>query len=195
VRGQYTGYRSEEGVASESDTETFIALRCYIDNWRWAGVPFYLRTGKRLPKRVTEVVLRFCRVPHLPFAPVRTRGVGPNELVLRIQPDEGIRLCFAAKVPGPEFELRTVAMDMTWAEEFGTEPPEAYERLLYDALDGDATLFIRSDETDAAWRVVQPVLDAWADDPGQPIGYPAGSWGPREADRLLERDGRAWHLP
>ncbi|MBW8826757.1 MAG: glucose-6-phosphate dehydrogenase [Acidobacteria bacterium] len=195
VRGRYAGYLDEPGVAPDSRTETSVAMRLHIDNWRWAGVPFYLRTGKRLPKRATEVVLRFSAVPHLPFAPVQARRVGPNQLILRIQPDEGITLCFAAKVPGPEFVLRTVAMDMTWAEEFGTEPPEAYERLLHDALEGDATLFIRSDETDAAWRIVQPVLDAWRDDPSPPVTYAAGTWGPREADRLLERDGRAWRNP
>jgi glucose-6-phosphate 1-dehydrogenase len=195
VRGQYEGYRDEPGVDATSHTETFVAMRLRIDNWRWSGVPFYLRTGKRLPARVTEVVLRFRDVPHLPFAPTQVRKLGPNQLVLRIQPDEGITLRFGAKVPGTTFDIRTVEMDMTWCEEFGEQPPEAYERLLHDALLGDATLFIRSDEVDAAWRVVQPVLDAWALDANGPVRYSPESWGPREADRLLQRDGRAWRNP
>jgi glucose-6-phosphate 1-dehydrogenase len=195
VRGQYDGYRQEPDVDPKSRTETFVAMRARIDNWRWSGVPFYLRTGKRLPSRVTEVVLRFRDVPHLPFAPTQVRKLGPNQLVLRIQPDEGITLRFGAKVPGTTFDIRTVEMDMTWCEEFGEQPPEAYERLLHDALLGDATLFIRSDEVDAAWRVVQPILDAWALDPNGPVHYAPGSWGPREADRLLDRDGRIWRNP
>jgi len=195
VRGQYEGYREEPDVAPDSHTETFVAMRLRIDNWRWAGVPFFIRTGKRLPKRVTEVALRFRAVPHLPFAPTQTRRLGPNTLVLRIQPDEGISLSFGAKVPGTQFDIRTVQMDMTWCEEFGADPPEAYERLIHDALVGDATLFIRSDEVDAAWRVVQPVLESWRDEPNGPITYPQGSWGPRAADRLLERDGRQWRTP
>ena len=195
VRGQYEGYRDEQDVDPESTTETFVALRVKVDNWRWAGVPFYIRTGKRMATRVTEVVLRFRDVPHLPFATTQVRKLGPNLLVLRIQPDEGITLHFGAKVPGTTFDISTVDMEMTWAEEFGEDPPEAYERLLHDALSGDATLFIRSDEVDAAWRIAQPVLDAWADDGSRPVPYPIGSWGPKEADRLLEREGRAWRNP
>lgn len=195
VRGQYDGYRGEPDVDPKSTTETYVAMRLRIDNWRWSGVPFYLRTGKRLPSRVTEVVLRFREVPHLPFAPTQVRKLGPNQLVLRIQPDEGISLRFGAKVPGTTFDIRTVDMDMTWCEEFGQQPPEAYERLLHDALVGDATLFIRSDEVDAAWKVGQPILDAWALDPNGPVRYADGSWGPREADRLLDRDGRRWRDP
>jgi glucose-6-phosphate 1-dehydrogenase len=195
VRGQYQGYRDEPDVAPDSRTETYVALRVQVDNWRWAGVPFFIRTGKRMPKRVTEVALRFRSVPHLAFAPTQVRKLRPNTLVLRIQPDEGISLEFGAKVPGTQFDIRSVEMDMTWCEEFGADPPEAYERLIHDALLGDATLFIRSDEVDAAWRVVQPVLDAWAEEPNGPVAYAQGSWGPREADRLLERDGRSWRQP
>ena len=195
VRGQYRGYRDEPDVAPDSRTETFVAMRVRIDNWRWAGVPFFVRTGKRLPKRVTEVALRFRNVPHLAFAPTQVRKLGANALILHIQPDEGISLEFGAKVPDTQFDIRSVEMDMTWCEEFGSSPPDAYERLIRDALVGDATLFIRSDEVVAAWRVVEPVLDAWGDDPAAPVPYDQGSWGPREAERLLQRDGHAWREP
>jgi glucose-6-phosphate 1-dehydrogenase len=195
VRGQYASYRSEEGVAPESQTETYVAARLRVDNWRWAGVPFFVRTGKKLPRRVTEVALRFKAVPHLPFASTQTRKLGPNTLVLRIQPDEGITLTFGAKVPGQTFDIRTVDMEMTWCEEFATEVPEAYQRLLHDALVGDPTLFIRSDEVLAAWEVVQPILDAWTSDDHGPVPYADDSWGPRDADRLLERDGHTWRQP
>jgi glucose-6-phosphate 1-dehydrogenase len=205
VRGRYgpgtlrgeavPGYLEEPGVASDSTTETYLAMRLHIDNWRWSGVPFYLRTGKRLPRRVTEVALQFRHVPHLPFASTQVHQLGPNTLVLQIQPDEGISLSFGAKVPGQAFDVRTVAMDMTWCEQFGTEPVEAYERLLHDALTGDATLFIRSDEVDAAWRIVQPLLDAWSDHPGPPAEYRAGTWGPPEADALLRPGGHRWREP
>jgi glucose-6-phosphate 1-dehydrogenase len=195
VRGQYASYRSEEGVDPRSTTETYVAARLRVDNWRWAGVPFYVRTGKKLPKRATEVALRFKGVPHLPFASTQVRSLGPNILVLRIQPDEGITLTFGAKVPNTTFDIRTVDMEMSWCEEFHTDPPEAYQRLLHDALLGDPTLFIRSDEVEAAWQVVQPILDSWAAEDHGPVGYDDGSWGPKEADRLLERDGRSWHNP
>jgi len=191
VRGRYAGYLDEEGVDEASTTETFVATRLEIDNWRWAGVPFFLRTGKHLPERVTEVALQFRSVPHLPFADTQVTELGPNTLVLRIQPDEGISLCFGAKVPGQTFDVKSVSMDMTWTEVFGGEPPEAYERLLYDALTGDQTLFIRSDEVDRAWRIVQPILDH--DD--APLDYEPGTWGPKDADELLEREGRRWRNP
>ena len=187
------GYRGEEGVAADSTTETYVAMRLNVDNWRWAGVPFYVRTGKRLPRRVTEVALQFTSVPHLPFAAALSRGLGPNALILRIQPDEGITLRFGAKVPGQAFEVRSVSMDMDWSEEFGAEPAEAYERLLLDAMAGDPTLFIRTDEVHEAWRVVEPVLAAWDSDPTTNLDhYPAGSWGPRDADLLLAGDVRRW---
>jgi len=203
VRAQYTGgsfedpgsvpgYREEPGVAPESSTETYVAMKLSIDNWRWAGVPFYVRTGKRLAERVTEIALQFQPVPHLPFAAVEARGLHPNTLVLRIQPDEGICLEFGAKVPGQGFTVRSVAMDFSYADSFAERPHDGYERLLLDALAGDPTLFIRSDEADAAWRICDPILEAWADGAAPLARYPAGSSGPREADRLLERDGRRW---
>jgi glucose-6-phosphate 1-dehydrogenase len=189
------GYREEPGVDPRSQTETYVAMRLRVDNWRWAGVPFYIRTGKRLPRRVTEVSLRFHRAPHLPFAPQQVSGMGPNTLVLRIEPDEGITLCFAAKVPGEAFDLRTVAMDFRYQEAFGAQPPDAYQRLLRDAIAGDPTLFIRSDEVDQAWRIVAPIQEAWQNEDVKLGRYPAGTWGPKEADELLRRDGRAWREP
>ena len=190
---QVPGYRSEKGVAPDSDTETYVALRLSVDNWRWAGVPFYVRTGKRLPRRVTEVALQFTRVPHLPFAAALSRGLGPNALVLRIQPDEGITLRFGVKVPGQSFEVRSASMEMDYDEEFGAEPAEAYERLLLDAMAGDATLFIRSDEVHEAWRIVEPVLKAWEVKGDFPLcRYAAGTWGPRDSDLLLARHEHRW---
>ena len=205
VRGRYgpgwvegeevPGYQDEKGVSPDSSTETYVAMRLQVDNWRWAGVPFYVRTGKRLPKRVTEVAMEFRGVPHLPFGAQETRGLGSNALVLRIQPDEGISLRFGAKVPGQAFQVRSVAMDFSYGAAFLEETPDAYERLLLDAMVGDPTLFIRADEVDQAWRLVQPILDVWSDDLTPLAPYEAGSWGPREADRLLERDGRRWRSP
>jgi glucose-6-phosphate 1-dehydrogenase len=205
VRGQYDagwvegqevpGYRQEEGVDGHSHTETYVAWRLLVDNWRWADVPFYLRTGKRLPKRVTEVALQFRPVPHLPFQASQARGLGPNALVLRIQPDEGITLRFGAKVPGSSFVVRSVSMDFLYGAAFLEEAPEAYERLLLDALIGDPTLFIRTDEVDQAWHIVAPLQEAWADEDVPLARYVAGTWGPKEADRLLERDGRRWRNP
>ena len=205
VRAQYeggwvdgeavAGYRSEQGVARDSQTETYVAMRLRIDNWRWAGVPFYVRTGKRLPKRVTEVAMEFHDVPHLPFPPEMARGLGPNALVVRIQPDEGITLRFGAKVPGQSFRVRSVSMDFSYGAAFIEETPEAYERLLLDAMVGDPTLFIRTDEVEQAWRICDPILSAF-DAGSVPLArYEAGSWGPREADRLLERDGHRWRTP
>jgi glucose-6-phosphate 1-dehydrogenase len=205
VRGQYDqgwidgaevpGYREEDGVDPKSRTETYVAMKLMVDNWRWAGVPFYVRTGKRLPRRVTEVAMEFQEVPHLPFGSKETRGLGPNTLVLRIQPDEGIALRFGAKVPGQAFRVRSVAMDFSYSAAFLEETPDAYERLLLDAMVGDPTLFIRADEVEQAWKVVAPIQEVWADDTTPLARYRAGSWGPREADRLLERDGRRWRSP
>jgi glucose-6-phosphate 1-dehydrogenase len=193
---QVSGYRQEEGVDPRSTTETYVALRLRVDNWRWAGVPFSLRTGKRLPKRVTEVAMEFHDVPHLPFASSQARGLGPNALVLRIQPDEGITLRFGAKVPGQAFEVRSVSMDFSYGAAFLEESPEAYERLLLDAMVGDPTLFIRTDEVDQAWRITEPLLEAFTEVGAVPLArYEAGTWGPREADRLLEQDGRHWRTP
>ncbi len=155
-----------------------------------------MRTGKRLPKRVTEVALQFKAVPHLAFPKSAATGLNPNALVMRIQPDEGVTLRFGAKVPGQAFMVRDVLMDFSYGAAFLEEPPDAYERLLLDAMVGDPTLFIRSDEVDTAWKIVQPLLDAWAsDDPPPLAGYAAGTWGPRQADTLIERDGRQWRTP
>jgi glucose-6-phosphate 1-dehydrogenase len=202
VRGQYTagtvdaeavvGYRDEEGVAPDSQTETFIALRFEIDNWRWAGVPFYLRAGKRLAKRVTEVVLQFKPVPHLALPASAVESIEPNTMVLRIQPDEGIRLEFGAKVPGSSWSVRTVGLDFAFRAGFAEAAPEAYERLLLDVMLGDATLFIREDEVDAAWQIVQPVLDGIEGGLIPVRRYPAGTWGPAAADAILGEDHDCW---
>jgi glucose-6-phosphate 1-dehydrogenase len=205
VRGQYTagvingdpvvGYRQEEGVDPHSRTETFVAMKLAVDNWRWAGVPVYIRTGKRLPKRATEVVLQFHRVPHLAFGRQLTRDLRPNMLQLRIQPDEGICLLFGAKVPGEAFRLRSVEMDFSYAEAFPDATAGGYERLLHDVMIGDATLFIRTDEVERAWQIVDPFLAAWSEDGVALSQYAAGTWGPREADALLARELRQWHQP
>ncbi|MCU1448989.1 MAG: putative glucose-6-phosphate dehydrogenase [Acidimicrobiales bacterium] len=205
VRAQYArgwvggeevvGYREEEGVDPHSTTETYVAMKLKVDNWRWAGVPVYVRTGKCLPKRVTEVAMQFHKVPHLPFNPAQLSELDPDALVLRIQPDEGITLRFGAKVPGQAFRVRSVSMDFFYGAAFLEETPEAYERLLLDALIGDATLFIRSDEVQQAWRIVDPLLQAWEMDEVPLARYEAGTWGPDEADRLMEADGRRWRRP
>jgi glucose-6-phosphate 1-dehydrogenase len=206
VRGQYTagtidgqpviGYRQEEDVSPESQTETYLALRLHVENWRWAGVPIYVRTGKRLPARVTEVALTFREVPFLLFDYRTSRDLRPNTLILRIQPDEGISLEFGAKVPGEKFHIRSVAMDFSYAEAFaGAEAADGYERLIHDAMVGDATLFIRSDEVLQAWKIVDPYLQAWSEPGGAMLTYPAGTWGPHLADLLVERHGDAWRNP
>ncbi len=205
ARGQYTegtvdgekapSYCQEEGVATRSKTETYMAAKLMIDNWRWEGVPFYLRTGKRLAAAATEVVLSFKGVPHLPFMATNARELGPNLLIVRVQPDQGITLRFGAKVPGQEFKVRSVNMDFSYDETFSEPSPEAYERLLLDALIGDPTQFIRSDEVRQAWRICDPILTGWTK-AGVPVHkYKAGTWGPEAADALLARDGRSWHNP
>jgi glucose-6-phosphate 1-dehydrogenase len=203
VRGQYArgelngkpvpGYREEPGVAPTSRTETFVAVRLLIDNWRWAGVPFYLRTGKRLAKRSTEVVIQFKRAPHIVF---RGREAEPNRLILNIQPDEGISVSFGAKRPGPDMSIGNVTMNFSYEEGFGTSTRSAYATLVNDCLRGDATLFDRADSVEAAWELVDPILDVWsaAKSAAVPL-YGSGSWGPRESDVLLERDGRRWFNP
>jgi len=203
VRGQYgegicdgepvVGYRNEPDVAPNSNTETFVALKLQIDNWRWAGVPFYLRTGKRLALRATEIVIQFRRTPFVLFRNTAVKNIETNRLVIHIQPDEGISLSFGAKVPGPIMRLGLVNMDFDYKSYFGTEHGTGYERLLRDCMAGDATLFQRADMVEAGWNVIQPIIDVWRALP--PRGFPnyaAGSWGPVEADELLERDGRAW---
>jgi glucose-6-phosphate 1-dehydrogenase len=203
VRGQYDagsvlgkfvpGYRDEPGVAKDSQTETFVALKFYIDNWRWAGVPFYLRSGKALPKRVTEIALTFRSPPHRLLAQADP-SVDSNVLAIRIQPDEGIALKFGSKVPGPEMEVQPVNMEFRYGTSFGAPPPEAYERLLLDCMLGDATLFLRGDEVEASWRWVSRIHQAWAK-ARPPARYAAGTWGPEAADALIEQDGREWRKP
>jgi glucose-6-phosphate 1-dehydrogenase len=202
VRGQYTagwvggekvpGYRDEEGVPDDSRTDTYVAMRVEVDNWRWAGTPFYVRTGKRLPRRMTEIAVQFRPVPHLPFAAADgTSDVEPNELVLSVQPEEGASLRIVAKIPGQTLDVRPVQMEFNYGEAFLAASPEAYERLLLDAFRGDATLFTRADEVEAEWRAVEPILEAWESGPG-PVPYEAGSQGPPEADELLAVRGRTW---
>ena len=205
VRGQYAagfsegvpvpGYVEEEGVARNSVTETFVAARVSLDNWRWADTPFYLRTGKRLPKRVTEVAIQFKRVPHLPFSYAAAEQLEPNVLVLHIQPDEGISLRFGAKVPSTRTQIRTVNMDFDYGTAFSSPTAEAYETLLLDAMRGDPTNFTRQDAVTESWRVVEPALEAWQRQAGAPHLYAAGTWGPDAADDLLARDGRRWRRP
>jgi glucose-6-phosphate 1-dehydrogenase len=186
------GYRQEEGVDPASDTDTFVAMRLTVDKWRWSGTPFYLRTGKRLPRRATEVSIHFKAAPHLPFADSAADGVAPNLLTLRIQPDEGASLRFQAKVPGPRIDLRPVSMDFAYGNAFLRTSPEAYERLLLDALLGDSTLFARWDEVERAWEIMDGLIDHWSAAPGTFPDYDAGSWGPEAADVLMARDGRVW---
>jgi glucose-6-phosphate 1-dehydrogenase len=206
VRGQYgpgfvggqrvVGYREEKGVSATSLTETFAALRLEIENWRWAGVPFYLRTGKRLPERASEIAVQFKQTPHLVFRRNPEILTEPNRLVLRIQPDEGMSLSFGAKLPGSDLRIKPVEMEFDYGKAFGGEPPEAYERLLLDAMKGDATLYARGDWVTMAWELLQPVLDTWAGgDPRKFPNYEAGTWGPAEADTLIERSGRRWRRP
>jgi glucose-6-phosphate 1-dehydrogenase len=202
VRGQYTrggtrddlmpGYRDEPGVDPLSRTETYAAMRLDVDNWRWAKVPFYVRTGKRLPARVTEVALQFQRPPHFPIPTGQLTELEADALILRIQPNEGISLRFGAKVPGHSFRVRTASMDFSYDRTFPEESPEAYERLLLDALLGDPTLFIRTDEVEQCWRIVDPIIEHWANDPSPIPTYEAASWGPTDADRLIGRSGRRW---
>ena len=193
VRAQYDGYRQERHVPPDSRTETFVATRLFVDNWRWAGVPFYLRTGKHLARRATDIAVQFKRAPFALFRETRVESLNPNVLVIRVQPDEGISLSFHAKVPGPFERLGTVTMDFSYAEYFKAEPTTGYETLLFDAMTGDQTLFHRMDIVEAGWQIVEPILDAWRHDPSSSVPtYERGSWGPPEADLLIERDERAW---
>ncbi len=202
IRGQYTGahvrgewirgYREEEHVDPSSITETFAALKFYIDNWRWGGVPFYIRTGKRLPTRVTEAVIYFKQTPHTTFSQNSESG-GYNQLIIRIQPDEGILLKFGMKVPGTGFNVRNVNMDFHYSDFASERIPMAYERLLYDCMNGDNTLYTRSDEVLAAWRFLDPVIKTWYNNHDIPVyGYPAGTWGPEKADELIEEPELTW---
>jgi glucose-6-phosphate 1-dehydrogenase len=203
IRGQYVqgwlagervvGYRQETNVPPDSITETYAAVRLNIETRRWAGVPFYLRVAKRLPRRVTEIAVLFKKAPHLPFSRTDTEELGHNQLVIRVQPDEGVTLKFGSKVPGSAMEVRDVSMDFLYGEAFTESSPEAYERLLLDVLLGDATLFPRNDEVEASWQVIDPLEAFWQ---GRPTAfYRAGEWGPKEADEMLARDGRTWRRP
>ncbi len=205
VRGQYTsgtldgsrvrGYREEPGIAPDSTTETFVAARFEVDNWRWAGVPFYVRTGKRLPKRASELRVGFYRPPHLTFPKDATRKLEPNSVVIRIQPDEGISLRFGVKVPGEVTRIRSVDMDFMYAKWFRGESPDAYERLLLDCLHGDPTLFARVDEAERAWALIDPIEQRWKERPDSLHFYEAGSWGPAAASRIPRKEHRRWHNP
>jgi glucose-6-phosphate 1-dehydrogenase len=192
VWGQYRGYRDEPGVAPDSRMPTYVALKLYVDNWRWHGVPFYLRSGKSLAQKTTEITLQFKQVPHLLFP--ENRNMAPNTLSIRIQPNEGMHLRFETKVPGAGMRVAPVDMAFSYGERFGEHVlPEAYERLLLDAIQGDASLFARSDEIDLAWALVDSLLTIWEQLEEQPLAfYEPGSWGPAEADEFLARDGRAW---
>jgi glucose-6-phosphate 1-dehydrogenase len=203
VRGQYAegfvggkkvpAYRTEPKVSPTSNTETYAAFKIFIDNWRWADVPFYLRSGKRLPKRVSEISIQFRQVPHLLFRGAGAEEIEPNILAIRIQPNEGISLKFCAKLPGTTMQIRPVEMEFLYGESFGATPPTAYETLLLDCMLGDATLFNRADAVDLSWEFVDPILERWKQDGPQGLAlYAAGSWGPQEADDFIERDGRQW---
>jgi glucose-6-phosphate 1-dehydrogenase len=202
VRGQYgpgfvageqvPGYREEPEVAEDSGTETFVAAKLYVENWRWADTPFYVRTGKRMPKRETTIVIQFQRAPHPPFAEAAAEDLRPNFLVVHVQPNEGVSLAIGAKVPGQGMKIRTVNMDFLYGGAFRTELPEAYERLILDCLLGDDTLFTRADEVDEQWALVDSIVAGWQRDRVAFPNYEAGTWGPAAADELLRRDGREW---
>jgi glucose-6-phosphate 1-dehydrogenase len=203
VRGQYgrgklhgksvRAYRQEDDVSPHSTTETFAALKLFVDNWRWQDVPFYLRTGKRMPRQMSEVVIQFRTVPHRSFPAESSREWHPSRLVLSIQPEEGIVLSFQAKYPGPKMLLRPVEMRFTYKDAFAIPTPEAYETLLWDVMNNDATLFMRADQIEAAWQVLMPVLEVWAGSSPRGVpNYAAGTWGPKAADELLAREGHAW---
>ena len=204
ARGQYAagwqgshyvrGLRAEDGFDPESRTETYAACTVQVNSRRWAGVPFYLRTGKRLGRRVTEIALVFKTAPHLPFADDMTTALGANALVIRVQPDEGVLLRFGSKVPGSTMEVRDVNMDFAYQESFTEESPEAYERLILDALLDEASLFPTNEEVEHSWRILDPIIEYWARE-GRPEDYPAGTWGPESADRMMKREGRAWRRP
>jgi glucose-6-phosphate 1-dehydrogenase len=203
VRAQYApgvvggtdvaGYRQEDGVAPDSRTETYAALRLEVSNWRWAGVPFYLRTGKRLARKITEIAVVLKPVPHLAFQSIGSVGVQSNQVILTVQPDEGVSVSLGAKIPGPRMRIRPVNMEFRYGTAFMSESPEAYERLILDAMRGDATLFTRNDEIEALWGIIDPILTTWHENNSAPLPqYPAGSAGPEEADELLAREDRRW---
>lgn len=202
VRGQYSGgsllgdkvtpYRMEDNVSPDSTTETFVAAKFFVDSWRWAGVPFFVRTGKRLAKRVTEIGIQFKAIPRVLFGEAHREEISPNVITLNIQPDEGIAIIFEAKVPGLGYRIQPVKMDFRYGAAFGETAPDAYERLLMDAMLGDASLFSRADAVEATWEVIQPILDGWQAGRTPIYPYIPGSWGPRESDDFIQRDGRKW---
>jgi len=204
ARGQYAkgwqggqpviGYLDEEGISKQSTTETFAAVRLDIDTRRWAGVPFYLRTGKRLGRRVTEIAVVFKRAPHLPFERTATEELGQNAIVIRVQPDEGVTIRFGSKVPGTQMEVRDVTMDFGYGHSFTESSPEAYERLILDVLLGDPPLFPRHEEVELSWRILDPIEEFWTSQ-GQPEPYSSGTWGPASAEAMMARDGRTWRRP
>jgi glucose-6-phosphate 1-dehydrogenase len=189
--GHVVGYRQEEGVADDSTTETYAALRLEVDNWRWAGVPFYLRTGKRLARKVTEIAIQLKPVPHLAFKQEGSLGVKPNQLILTVQPNEGVSLSLGAKIPGTGMKIRPVQMEFLYGTSFLSQSPEAYERLIMDAMRGDATLFTRNDEVEAQWRICDPIVQTWKATPGPIPQYTAGTQGPKEANALMLH-GQQW---
>ena len=205
VRGQYgrgfvegeevVAYREEAGVAPDSMTETFVAAKLYVDNWRWADTPFYVRMGKRLARHETTIAIQFKQAPHPPFEETAAEGLRPNVLVVHVQPDEGVSLAIGAKVPGQGMTIRTVHMDFLYGGAFRTGMPEAYERLILDVMLGDSTLFTRADEVQEQWLLVDSIVGAWQRDKPAFPNYPAGSWGPPSAEELLHRDGRSWRRP
>jgi glucose-6-phosphate 1-dehydrogenase len=203
IRGQYgagtfagsqvKAYPDEEGVNPESATETFVGVRLFVDTWRWSGVPFYLRTGKRLAKRLTEIAIQFRQPPMMMFGGAEAIPNQRNQLILRVQPDEGVSLSFAAKMPGMRMRLQPVKMDFRYGSTFGSDPPEAYERLLLDTMLGDATLFIRADEVDYSWQLFTPMLEAWSRGPRPHFpNYEPGTWGPKQADSLFVEADTSW---
>jgi glucose-6-phosphate 1-dehydrogenase len=189
---QVQGYLEEQDVPTDSTTETYAALRLEVDNWRWAGVPIYLRTGKRLARKITEIAVTLKPVPHLAFEQAGSVGVQPNQIVMTMQPNEGVSLSFGAKIPGTRMRIRPVNMEFLYGTSFMSESPEAYERLLMDAMRGDATLFTRDDEVEAQWRIIDPILESWGQTPGPVPQYPAGSGGPEEADALMLEEHHHW---
>ena len=206
IRGQYLsstirgekvpGYREEEEVDKNSKTETYVAMKFFVDNWRWNGVPFYIRTGKRLPTRVTELVIHFRPTPHHIFFSADGSKKNPNQLIIRIQPDEGILVKFGMKIPGAGFAVQNVNMDFHYADLAQKELPEAYERLLLDCMHNDSTLYARGDAVEISWKFIDPIMKTWAENPGIPLyGYPAGTWGPEVADKLIEDPELTWRYP
>jgi len=191
----FNGFLQEDGIKPRSTTETYAAVTLHVDNRRWAGVPFYLRAGKRLGRRVTEVAIVFKPAPHLPFAASATEELTRNALVIRVQPDEGTTLRFGAKVPGTAMEIRDVNMDFAYGGSFVEASPEAYERLILDVLLGDPPLFPHHEEVEQSWTILDPILDYWARKGHRPEQYPSGGWGPSSADAMLKRDGRVWRRP